>query len=498
MHPNDLHGPRARGSRQSGGRNRLHAGVDFVMARLIPVFLLPTVAFVAGCRSHPAVAVQPVGGGSPSARCIAPVTTSSRAAEPTTGPDAVAVFDSAWTIIQRTHWDTTYNGVNWQQVRTDLRPKAAAARTRGELRAVLSEMVARLKQSHFALIPQEVSDAAPTTSASNRSGGSLGFDVRLLNNVMVVSRVDTGGPAWTSGVRTGWVLDAIGGCALAPRLAALPVHTDKRVTSLDAYRVAMQSLAGAEGDTAHLRFLDGSNAPRQLNIVQGVLPGTVTKFGNLPALSAQLEWMRVKQGGKTIGVIRFNIWMPVLSAQFDVAMDSLRGSDAIVLDVRGNFGGVGGMSTGIAGHFLDTAVAIGTMHTRGGTTHFLANPRRVDTRQQRVQPFSGPLAIVVDELSVSTTEIFAGGLKDVGRATVIGTQSAGQALPATPERLLNGDILYHAIADFISPTGKPVEGDGVIPTRVTPLDRESLVKGRDPALLAAITWAAQQPRKPIP
>jgi carboxyl-terminal processing protease len=105
----------------------------------------------------------------------------------------------------------------------------------------------------------------------------------------------------------------------------------------------------------------------------------------------------------------------------------------------------------------------------------------------------------VDELSVSTTEIFAGGLKAVGRATIFGTQSAGQALPATPERLANGDILYHAIADFISPNGKPVEGEGVLPDRVTPPDRRSLLNGRDVALSAALQWAAQQaPRRPTP
>ena len=70
----------------------------------------------------------------------------------------VATFDTAWSIIRRTHWDTTYNGVNWLALREELRPRAAAAHTRGELRLVLSEMVGRLRQSHFAIIPQELAD----------------------------------------------------------------------------------------------------------------------------------------------------------------------------------------------------------------------------------------------------------------------------------------------------------------------------------------------------
>ena len=65
-----------------------------------------------------------------------------------------------------------------------------------------------------------------------------------------------------------------------------------------------------------------------------------------------------------------------------------------MLDLRGNFGGVGGMSMGIAGHFVDSALTIGTMHQRGLTMKFVANPRRVDTQARAVTPCAGPLALV--------------------------------------------------------------------------------------------------------
>jgi len=71
-------------------------------------------------------------------------------------------------------------------------------------------------------------------------------------------------------------------------------------------------------------------------------------------------------------------------------------------------------------------------------------------------------------------------------------QTSGQALPSVSERLSNGDILYHAIADFLNPFGKPLEGAGVTPDRVVPLTRQALLAGRDPALDAAMSWAAKQ------
>ncbi len=410
--------------------------------------------------------------------------------------DGAAVFDTAWTIIRRTHWDTTYNGVNWGAVREELRPKAAAAKTRGDLRQVLSTMVGRLGQSHFAIIPQEVADASSVerrdTARSDRGPGTAGFDTRLWQSGMIVAEVDTGGPAWRQGVRPGWEVVAIGGCPLADRLSRLPTALEPRRRSLMAWQGTAALLSGLEGDTVHVTFRDGDARARTLAIPLGPVTGSITKFGNLPPVAANLSWHRVQQDGRTVGVIRFDIWMPVLAAQFDAAIDSLRTADAIVLDVRGNLGGVGGMSMGIAGHFLDSASSLGEMQQRGGNMLFRANPRRVDTRLRPVKPFSGPLALVVDAQSASTTEIFAGGLQALGRATVFGTGTAGQALPSVPERLPNGDILYHAIANFVGPTGKPVEGDGVIPNHLVPIERKALLRGKDPALDAAITWAARQ------
>lgn len=473
----------------------------FDFRRLIPpgrstVPLLLVAAFLSGaCRSPVASAAPGRSTASPMAlpaACgpAAGTGTTSLASSPVADP--LVTFDSAWSIIGRTHWDTTYNGVNWTALRAELRPRAAAATSTGELRAVLSEMVARLRQSHFSIIPREIADATGSSSggaaAPDRSG-SIGAELRYLDGTFVIAQLDRDGPAAQAGVRTGWRVQAVNGCPLSARLARMPQEPDPRREALTAYAIGTQALAGAVGDTATVLFTDERNAERTVRIVRAPEPGVVAKFGNLPAMTAQLAFERVKTAGKTVGIIRFNIWMPILSPQFDAAVDSLRDADAIILDIRGNFGGVGGMAMGIAGHFLDSTFTIGTMVQRGATLKFVANPRRVDTRSRGVSPYRGPLAIVVDELSISTTEIFAGGLQALGRAQVFGVQTSGQALPSVPERLPGGDILYHAIADFLNPAGKPLEGAGVTPDRVVPLTRAALLAGRDPALEAAMAWA---------
>ena len=474
-----------------------------------PAFVPLLAVFMAGC----AAATVSAGSGTPGAGPAAAPVSAASGAEAGAGEacsvpapslptsslantpiaDPLVTFDSAWAIIARTHWDTTYNGVNWRGVRDELRPRAAAAKTTGELRTILSDMVGRLKQSHFSIIPREASDgatsAAPGTAAAKELG-TIGVTLRYIDRTLMVTDVDEDGSAALAGVRPGWILEGASGCSLAPRLARIPTSVDSRRAALLAYSIGAAAINGAALDTAHLWFRDGNNIRRDRAIVRQLERGTSAKFGNLPPFPAHLEFERVKSGDRTIGVIHFNIWMPVLAQQFDAAVDSLRDTDGIVLDIRGNFGGVGGMAMGFAGHFLDSALTIGTMHQRSGPMKFVANPRRVDTRARPVKPYAGPLALVVDELSISTSEIFAGGLQALGRARVFGSQSAGQALPSIPERLPNGDILYHAIADFTSPTGKPIEGDGVKPDVVTPITRKSLLENKDPALDAAVSWAA--------
>ncbi len=443
---------------------------------------------------------------------MAPLVVSCRAAGPSATPTPapvepprepaailpLATFDSAWTIVARTHWDTTYNGVDWKALRDTLRPRAAAAPSQRELREILQQMLGALKQSHFSIIPQEVSDVAVGASSNPESNreGQIGVTTRWLDREVVVTHVAVGSPAALAGVRPGWLLRRVGDDSITQRLRTLPVDLDPRRASLAAYSLAEGGLRGTPGSSVAATFVDERGAERALTLERSVTPGTSVKFGNLPPQLAQLEWERRVVGGKRIGVIRFNIWMPVLAREFDVAIDSLRDSDAIVLDIRGNFGGVAGMAMGFAGHFVDTAVPVGIMKTRAQDLKFAINPRRVNTANQRVAPFDGPLAIVVDELSVSTSEIFAGGLQSLSRAHIVGSRTAGQALPAVAERLPNGDILYHAIANFVSPTGGRMEGDGVTPDEAVVTNRRALLAGADPALDAALQWSSTAPKPP--
>ena len=69
-------------------------------------------------------------------------------------------------------------------------------------------------------------------------------------------------------------------------------------------------------------------------------------------------------GGLSAGVIRFNVWMTAVDREFEKAMGAHRDADGIVIDLRGNPGGLAAMLMGISGHFVNERKTLGTMKTR--------------------------------------------------------------------------------------------------------------------------------------
>ena len=153
------------------------------------------------------------------------------------------------------------------------------------------------------------------------------------------------------------------------------------------------------------------------------------------------------------------------------------------------------MMSGISGHFIsDAGTLLGRMRTRQGQLEFRPNPRLSTSDGRRVLPYAGPVAILVDELTASASECFAGAMQSLGRARVFGRQTMGEALPALTKQLPNGDVLIHAIGDFVTATGRSMEGNGVIPDQPITLSPGGLAGGRDPDVAAALAWLDRGPK----
>src|SRR5262249_15981121 len=147
---------------------------------------------------------------------------------------------------------------------------------------------------------------------------------------------------------------------------------DDHVRDFRAWALGTALLRGRTGTPAELTFVDGSGTPLARQLVRAPEPGHAVKFGNLPTLFARLDAESVQRSGKTIGVIRFNVWMTAISRSLDEAVDRFRSSNGIVLDLRGNPGGVLTMIMGVSGYFLDEPANLGVIKTRDSSLNLVA------------------------------------------------------------------------------------------------------------------------------
>jgi carboxyl-terminal processing protease len=380
--------------------------------------------------------------------------------------------------------------VDWPAVKAELGPRAARAQTDGELRDVIRDMLGRLGLSHFALIPSGRESAGAPVDLS----GDPGFDVRLIGSELLVTQVDAYGGAAAAGVRPGWRLLSLDGMPVAELLSRLPETMPDRLRNVEIWRMVETRVRGPQGSLVPLMFDDGKRDVG-VAIERRAEAGQPATVGNLPTMYVRVESdERRTPHGATAGVIRFNVWMPAVDPLFARAVDKFRHASGIIVDLRGNPGGLAAMIMGISGQFLTDRKQLGTMKTRDATLHFAANPRLVNAAGERVEPFGGPVAILIDAMTGSASECFAGGMQALGRARVFGQTSMGQALPAFFAKLPNGDVLIHATGDFVTADGTRLEGRGVVPDEAVAVERAALLAGRDATLDQALKWIDEQGR----
>lgn len=391
-------------------------------------------------------------------------------------------FEKVWSTVATRHYDPKLGGLDWKGIHEEFKPKIEKAVSAEEVHDLLNAMLGRLGQSHLGVMPMEAYEE--DGGSENLASAVPGFDVRPVQGRVLVTSVEPDSPAAKAGVKPGWELLEVGDKPVKPVVERLSAHL-KQSTQLELMlTLRMHHLLRKGGDKPmSLRFGTGKGAVA-LQVARMEPKGRVVRFSNLPPTSFWLE-RRTLPG--SVAYLKFNIWLePEAVVQgFQQAFDEAKPCKGFILDLRGNPGGMGFLATGAAGWFVNAAhLKLGTMQMRQGNLNFVILPR--------ANAFQGPLAILVDGCSASTSEIFAGGMQDLGRARIFGGRSAGAALPSIIERLPNGDGFQYIIANYLSEKGYALEGRGVKPDEEVPLSQAELLKGRDPALEQALAWIARQ------
>jgi carboxyl-terminal processing protease len=241
-----------------------------------------------------------------------------------------------------------------------------------------------------------------------------------------VTKVSGGSPAAEAGIRAGDRLRSVDGHAVDGR----PVT---EVVSL---------LRGDATDS-------GAGTTVTLGLERGTRAWTLTL--RRARLSTDSVTVRTLPGGVT--VIRIASFTKGVGDKVRAAVRRAPADAGVVLDLRGNSGGLVTEAVDTASVFLDGGL-VGTYDVDGDERVLHAAPGGDTTR---------PLVALVDGGTMSAAELLTGALKDRGRAVVVGTRTFGKGSVQMPSRLPDGSVAELTVGHYRTPSGRGVDGAGITP-----------------------------------
>ncbi|HZZ73905.1 MAG TPA: S41 family peptidase [Pirellulales bacterium] len=258
----------------------------------------------------------------------------------------------------------------------------------------------------------------------------LGIELKAADQALLIVRVIPNSPAERSGIKAGDRITAVDGHSVQE------TNTDQ----------AAEMLQGREGTVVEVVVVTGKDEPRRLRVRREHVD--VPSVDDVKILDAQ-------QG---IGYLKLVCFQKTTSKDMDAALWKLNrdGMRSLIMDLRGNPGGLLTASVDVADKFIDDGIIVST-RGRSPQEDFNYSARKGGSWQV-------PLVVLIDGDSASASEIFAGAVRDHHRATLVGVRSYGKgSVQGIFPLSLAGAGLRLTTAKFYSPNGLPFAKVGVEP-----------------------------------
>ncbi len=224
------------------------------------------------------------------------------------------------------------------------------------------------------------------------------------------------------------------------------LHIGDKILKVDDYSIVSKTLP-SQAIRKMIRGKAGSKV--KLSVLRGATHQYyyVTR-GTIPLPSLDAAYMI----DATTAYVKMNKFSETTYREFMGNMESFikAGMKGLILDLRGNGGGLLSQATSIADEFLNGDKLI--VYTEG------TNIKRQEYKANKEGIFeSGKLIVLVDELTASASEILAGALQDWDRATIIGRRSFGKGLVQEQYELSDGSALRLTVARYFTPSGRSIQ-----------------------------------------
>ncbi len=433
-----------------------------------PRFILFLFLAALGIASHPAFSQQQ----SPTTSTpIAPKHTATK--QRLSPKDRREVFEKVWKEIRDHYYDSKFNGVDWNEVHQRYLPLVDAVKNDQEFYALISQMTSELHDAHT-----RFSSPQQWRNFQRQQGITVGFSVDDVDGKTVVTSVIPDSDAARAGIEPGMVVLTVDGTPVADRIAEiekkrLPSSTERATRWFIYNRV----FAGPPDTQVKLGLQRDNGATLEVAITRQI-------HSAAPELTTHV----LPSGNVYIG---FDGFQHPITKEFKQALQKFHDAPGLIVDLRRNGGGDLAVLLPIAGYFFGKKTLFAKDSTRTGKplssyVGLFKLPLQLYVGKPGDQIYSGPVAVLVDAHSASSSEVFAAGMQDTQRAKIFGSQSCGCVLGiARPRVMKGGGVLEMSEVLWFSPKGRKLEGTGIIPDRVVVPTMFDLQRGRDAVLAEA-------------
>ncbi len=295
--------------------------------------------------------------------------------------------------------------------------------------------------AHSAYLDAEEYEEIRISTAGSYSG--IGLEVSVDNNQVIVVAPFDGTPAQRAGIRSGDIIISIDN---------MPVVSDNLSDTI-------KNMRGRPGTKVNIVISrPGADEPLSFDLERTHIRVASVK-GRL--LETGYGYLRISQFSETTGA-ELEDALNRLLAESDDRLDGL------VLDLRDNPGGVLDSAIDVADLFLDRGIVVSA---EGRTEE-----ARFSMRAKQGDLLNGArLAVLVNSGTASSSEIVAGALKDLNRATIIGSQTFGKGSVQTVMPLSGGGALKLTTSMYFTPSGHSIHQRGITPDIVVTSDDQESV-----------------------
>jgi len=369
--------------------------------------------------------------------------------------------------IKKNYYDPKFHGVDLDARFKAAEEKIKQANSVGQVQAIIAQVLVDFNDSHLYFIPPE-----------KASRTDYGWQMQMIGDKPYIVAVEPGSDAAASGLKPGDEIYSLDGYEPTRENLWKMQYFYRLLRPKPAVRFVIQKADGQQ------RQIDVKSKVTEGRRIRGQMEDDIPQLIRESEDDGRLHLHKFYEAGDDLLVWK----MPefdLSEAEVDSFMDRARKHKTLVLDLRGNGGGLESTLVRLIGNVFDHEVKVGDDHRRKEIKPLIAKTRGGD------KVFKGRLVVLVDSNSASSSEIFARVIQLEKRGTILGDRTAGAVMGAMHYSHESGTdiVAFYGVsvtfADLIMSDGKSLEKTGIIPDETVLPTSADLAAQRDPVLSRA-------------